>query len=108
MELKITDVLKDVGTSLLQDPVQNHRKDNTLVYDLSLWWQQKHMISEMVSWQETCSALVCTRRRRHHSPDGGYLDQFISDLGKEVHWLMHTVELRTSGNSLDIMETALL
>lgn len=85
LELKITDVLKDVGTSLLQDPVQNHRKDSTLAYDLSLWWQQKHMISEKVSWQETCSTLVCTRRRRHHSLDGGYLDQFISDLGKEVH-----------------------
>ena len=85
LELKITDVLKDVGTSLLQDPVQNHRKDSTLVYDLSLLWQQKHMISEKVSWQETYSTLVCTRRRKHHSPDGGYLDQFTSDLGKEVH-----------------------
>ena len=108
MELKITDVLKDVGTSLLQDPVQNHRKDSTLVYDLSLWWQQKHMISEKVSWQETCSAWVCTRRRRHHSLDGGHLDQFISDLSKEVHWLMHTMKLRTSGSILNIMETTLL
>jgi hypothetical protein len=85
LELQITDVLEDVGTSHLQDSVQNHRKDSTFVYDLSLWWQQKHMISEKVSWQETCSALVCTRRRKHHSPDGGYLDQFTYDLGKEVH-----------------------
>ena len=66
------------------------------------------MISEKVSWRETCSTLVCTRRRRHHGLDGGYLDQFISDLGEEVHWLMHTVELRTSGSILNLMETALL
>ena len=45
----LIDVLKDVGTFLLLDPVKNHRKSDTL--ELSPWWQQNHLILEKVSWK---------------------------------------------------------